>query len=82
MTFDQVIEKLKMENAASLLKHGLWKDIPAQEQADAIQGEYTEWYRAYIDGDIDGPHGEIAELLDLANTCVRRLMSLTGDPHA
>lgn len=82
MTFDQVIEKLKMENAASLLKYGLWKDIPTQEQADAIQGEYTEWYRAYIDGDIDGEHGEIAEAIDLMNVCMRRVMFLTGDPHA
>lgn len=82
MTFDQIVEKLKTENAASILKHGFWRDIGHKEQSDAISGEYCEWYRAYIDGDIDGEHGEIVEALHCANTLIRRVMFLTGDPHA
>lgn len=82
MTFEQIVDKLKTENAASILKHGFWRDIGHEDQSDAISGEYCEWYRAYIDGDIDGEHGELAELLDLMNVCMRRYMFLSGDPHA
>lgn len=79
MTLNQIIEKLKLENARSKEKHGLWAEIDDNAQFKAIFREFTEWNGAFFDGDINGEHGEIEELIDLMNVCMRRVMFLTGE---
>lgn len=79
MTLAQIIEKLKMEHARSMEKHGKWKDVSSLDQADAIAAEYDEWERAYYSGDIHGEHGEIVELVQVMNVAARRIMYLTGE---
>ena len=79
MTIQQIYEKLKMEHAQSLAKHGKWKDMPEQTQLKAIHGEFSEWFQAQQSGDVDGEHGEIEELIDLMNVAARRIMYLTGE---
>jgi hypothetical protein len=83
MTLEEVMQALREENAASIKKHGLWTgNFDNSDQASAIRAEFTEWYSAYCSSDTDGEHGEIAELLDLANVCIRRIMYLAGDINA
>lgn len=83
MKLAEIFKELEAENAASILKHGLWRDnYTDSEQKDAIEGEFCEWYTAHLDGNIHGEHGELAELLDLANVCIRRYMFLTGEKLA
>ena len=80
MTLNQIIEKLKMENAQSMEKHGKWKGrIDEHRQSEAIRNEFCEWYSAYVLNDINGEHGEIEELIDLMNVAARRIMYLTGE---
>ena len=82
MTMQEIWEKIKLENARSKEKHGMWRDTPSLDQRDAIIGEFFEWRDAYMVGDIDGEHGEKAELIQLANVCIRRIMALTGERDA
>jgi len=82
MTMQEIFEKIKLENARSKEKHGMWRDTPRLDQGNAIYGEFIEWWRAYVAGDIDGEHGEKAELIQLANVCIRRIMALTGERDA
>lgn len=78
MTLTEIFTRVTAENAASKEKYGPWRDIAEGEQAAAIRDEFAEWYAAYVQGDVDGPHGELRELVQLANCCVRRIQFLTG----
>lgn len=60
----------------SLAKHPTWDELSDADQRTAITGEYNEWLDAYYRCDVHGEHGEIAELLDLIVTAVRRIMEL------
>lgn len=79
MTLNEIIEKLKMENARSRERYGLWKDLASLDHADAIHSEFEEWQDAYYGGDVDGEHGEIAEAIHVMNVMARRIMFLTGE---
>ena len=54
------------------LLHGRWEDLSDMIQVEAIRREYIEWLDAYASGDIDGDHGEKAELSHLINCCLKR----------
>ena len=79
MTLNQIIEKLKMENARSMEIHGKWVDLPKEEQLAAVAGEFDEWLMAVAKHDINGEHGEVVELVHLMNVAARRIMYLTGE---
>jgi hypothetical protein len=82
VTLYEIFEKVKAENARSKEKYGLWKDRPSHEQYAAILGEFEEWEYAHIEGDVDGPHGEVIEALQTINTLCRRIQFLTGEADA
>ena len=82
MTMQEIWEKIKLENARSKEKHGMWRDTPSLDQRDAISGEFFEWWDAHVAGDVDGEHGELTEAVHLANVCIRRIMALTGERDA
>lgn len=82
MTLNEIVEKLKVENARSKEKHGLWAEHTESAQFGAIYGEFQEWLKAFMESNVDGEHGEIAELLQVANVCIRRMMFLTGERDA
>ena len=63
-------------------KHGSWKGLSNFRQITAIRGEVSEWEVAFIFKDINGPHGEIAELVQVMNVCARRILYLKGSPDA
>ena len=68
MILQEIHEHDKTEHARSEHKHGKWKDrISDDRQFVAIEGEFEEWKQAYFEGDINGEHGEIQELLHLRN---------------
>ena len=79
MVHAEIYEKVKTEHARSLALHGSWSGMSAKDQAEAIAEEFGEWVDAHVSGNVDGEHGEIAELIQLANVCFRRIMVLTGE---
>lgn len=76
------LELVKLKNAQGKLKYGMWADIPKEDQVEAITLEFGEWIKSLVLHDINGEHGEINELADLVNVCIRRAMYLTGEPDA
>lgn len=82
MTMQEIWEKIKLENARSKEKHGMWRDTSPLVQRSVIDSEFCEWWDACMAGDVDGEHGEKAELIQLANVCIRRIMALTGERDA
>lgn len=82
MTLNEIVEKLKVENARSKEKHGPWSNLSETAQFGAIYEEIQEWLKAFMESNVDGEHGEIAELLQVANVCIRRMMFLTGERDA
>ena len=79
MTLHEIYEKLKGEHARSLMKHGKWKDLDPDTQRIAIENEVDEFLRAFYREDVHGPHGQIAELIQVMNVAARRIMYLTGE---
>lgn len=75
-------QKIETENARSKEIHGSWHDCTPEEQIDAIRDEYRECREAYRLRDVDGTHGEVAELIQLANLCFRRIQFLKGEADA
>jgi len=82
MLLAEIFEKAKIENAQAIEKYGPWSGYNHHEQSEAVRDEFCEWYKAYCEGNHDGEHGEINELIDLINVACRRIMALTGEPNA
>lgn len=61
----------------SLSRHPTWEMLDHYEQHEVIKDEFDEVDKAYKRGDVNGEHGQIAELLDLIVVCVRRIMELS-----
>jgi hypothetical protein len=75
-------QKVEKENARSKEIHGSWHKYTPDEQVDAIRNEWRETREAFKLGDVDGEHGEVAELVQLANLCFRRIQFLKGEADA
>ena len=56
----------------SIELHGDWVDIDDEEQISAILGEGEEVYSAYERNEVKGEHGQMKELVQLANCCGKR----------
>ena len=83
MTRFEIFQKVESENARSKAKYGPWPgNFSSQEQGEAIRREFAEWYKAFIEGDIGGEHGELAELTHVINVAVRRIQYLTWEADA
>jgi len=55
MTLNQIIEKLKMENAQSMEKHGKWKGrIDEHRQSEAIRNDRPDERGGKADHVLDG----------------------------
>lgn len=80
MTIAEIFEKVMAENERSKQKYGSWagKYTPSQQAAAAI-GEFSEWYKAFLIDDMDGPHGEIIEAIQTINCLCRRIQFITGE---
>lgn len=61
----------------SLRKHPTWDNVPIDRQRGCIIGEFKEWMKACNKQDVNGPHGEIAELYDLIVVSARRIKELS-----
>lgn len=59
--------------------HGDWSDVCTDHQHKAVIDEMDEYRMAIINDDVDGPHGEIAELPQMANVAGKRWMELHKD---
>ena len=65
--FNELMEKIK----ASLDSHGDWSDYSEDDIYGAVFGEVGEYWKAFVFGVIDGDHGQISELLDVAVTALK-----------
>lgn len=73
-----VLLKLCRRYDKSCEKHGPWTSATLDmKMVEALKNERKEVDTAWIDGRIEGPHGEIDELYDEANCCVKRIFALT-----
>jgi len=61
----------------SVAKYPSWEGMENYEQHDVIKDEFDEVDKAYKRGDVNGKHGQVAELLDLIVVSVRRIMELS-----
>lgn len=82
MLMAEVFEMVKQENARAKLLHGSWLNLPQKDRMDALISEFEEVVNAYVNKDINGPHGLIAETVQLANLCIRMVMAEYGDRDA
>jgi hypothetical protein len=82
LTRYEIFQAVESENARSKVKYGGWADLPAIDHKEAICGEHEEWLSAFYSGDIHGEHGELRELVQCVNVCVRRIQFLTGEADA
>lgn len=82
MLLQEIFERVKLVNAQAKLKHGPWAGTSNLYQQEAIRREYQEYQEAVSKGDVDGPHGEIAEAVDTINVLCRRIQFLTGEADA
>jgi len=73
-----VLFKLCQRYDESCEKHGPWTSATLDmKMVDALKEERREVDIAWIENRIEGPHGEIDELYDEANCCVKRIFALT-----
>jgi hypothetical protein len=79
---EELLEEIKVSIKGSGEKpaRGDWSDYSEAEIFEAVAGEFDEFREAYVRGDLEGEHGQIAELLDVAVTAlkgVRRLRQIS-----
>lgn len=67
-----VRERLKL----SIEKHGDWSDYAVDRVFDEVAGEFDEYREAFVDKQIDGKHGQINELIDVAVVSLRGVVRL------
>jgi len=78
MTFPHVLAAAyQVYRQKSLAKYPTWLFMDNYEQHDVVKKEFKEVDEAYTRGDVNGEHGQIAELLDLIVVCVRRIIELS-----
>ena len=70
----QVVEEI----SRSVDKHGDWQGYDEGQIYVAINDEFDEYLRAYDRADVNGPHGQRAELLQLATVAIKGYIRL-GD---
>ena len=78
---EQALHELLAENARSIDKHGDWSGLSPYAMQKKVQDELNELTDALINDDLTGPHGMIAESLQLANVAMKmhvRLKEMAG----
>lgn len=73
---DLVLARSRERIRLSIAKHGNWDDYSIQQVFDAIGSEFEEYCEAVVTGTVNGPHGQIDELLDVVATAVKGIRRL------
>ena len=61
---EYVLERIK----ESLKKHGDWQEYTPQQVFEVVASEFDEYREALVKGQLEGRHGQLDELLDVAAT--------------
>ena len=75
---EETIQDLILEICRSVRAHGNWSDYDERAIYNAVTDEHDEYQDAYMEGNIDGHHGQRAELLQLAAVAIKGYIRL-GD---
>lgn len=75
---DGAIRDLREEFARSVQCHGMWEQYGVEEAHKAVSGEYREYVLAYLQDDLHGDHGMLAELLQCACVFLKMYIVLGG----
>lgn len=78
----EIFEKVKTVNAQAKVKHGPWQGTTNLYQQEAIRREFDEFQEAVSAGNVHGPHGTIAEAIDVINVMCRYIQAQTGENDA
>lgn len=78
MFVNDVIDLIMLERQRSLQIHGHWHAYPVDRMLDVTLEELIEAGEAEIRGDMLGPHGVIAELIQTASCCIKAVEVLTA----
>ena len=68
---ERTLNRLHVKLKESLDKHGHWNTYTEEEMLSKIEDEWLEYVEADLLGVVDGKHGTISELLDVAVTCIK-----------
>jgi len=81
MTWPEAIDKVLDELVRSIELHGTWEDYSVSQMMSVIINELVvEAGNAECAGDIDGDHGVIRELLQVAACSIKAAMVLSSRP--
>jgi hypothetical protein len=72
-----LLARLRRSESPELIeKNGDWSNYSEVEVFEAVAGEFDEYREAMVIGRVDGPHGQVDELCDLAVVAVKGAMRL------
>lgn len=60
----------------SLKKHGDWQEYTPEQVFEVVASEFDEYREALVKGQLEGRHGQVDELLDVAATAVKGILAL------
>lgn len=74
--FLAIQEELLRRLQISIEKHGDWENYTSEEVFETVLGECDEYREAFVAGNVDGPHGQVSELYDVAVTAIKGIRRL------
>jgi hypothetical protein len=75
-----LLARLRRSESPELIeKNGDWSHYSETEVFEAVAGEFDEYREAMVIGRVEGPHGQVDELCDLAVVAVKGAMRLGRD---
>jgi hypothetical protein len=74
--FRPILERVYELLKGSSRGHGDWQDYAPVEVFEVVAEEFDEYREAYVGADLVGPHGQIAELYDLAVAALKGIRRL------
>lgn len=70
---EEVFERLKR----SIREHGDWSGYDAGKVFEVVSEEFDEYREAFVEEQVEGRHGQIDELFDVAVTAIKGIRRLS-----
>lgn len=74
--FRPIVEKLFERLKESVREHGDWRRYGPRDVFVAVSGEFDEYREAFVAEQIEGRHGQVDELLDVAVVAIKGIRRL------
>lgn len=76
MTIDEILVAVKAEFDRSVAKHGDWAGYSEERMIRTVLDEMSELVNARLAGDVNGPHGMLAEAIQAAACLCKLVMQM------